>query len=223
MRENGGVIIVAPAAEIAAREKADLEARKEIRRARAADLRVRPGQLRQGLRPGRTDEGVQGQLAAVRAGLRGHRRADQHAAGPGRGRADRCEIRRLVSTLDIPVRQVLIESRIVVVRDDFSRSLGIRWGVTPSGEGRRRPDCRHGLRQGTNTIVNSGHQQHQQHGTAVPGDQLPAQGDRYNVNLPVANPAGRLALACWTMTSSWTSSSRPCRPRAAARSCRRPG
>ena len=40
------------------------------------------------------------------------------------------EIRRLVSTLDIPVRQVLIESRIVIVNDDFSRDLGIRWGVT---------------------------------------------------------------------------------------------
>ena len=40
------------------------------------------------------------------------------------------DIRRLVTKLDIPVRQVLIESRIVVVSDDFSRDLGIRWGVT---------------------------------------------------------------------------------------------
>ena len=36
------------------------------------------------------------------------------------------QIRRLVSTLDIPVRQVLIESRIVIVNDDFSRELGSR-------------------------------------------------------------------------------------------------
>ena len=38
------------------------------------------------------------------------------------------DIRRLVSTLDIPVRQVLIEARIVIVNDDFSRELGVRFG-----------------------------------------------------------------------------------------------
>ena len=43
--------------------------------------------------------------------------------------ADRlADIRRLVQTLDIPVRQVLIEARIVIVNDDFSRELGVRFG-----------------------------------------------------------------------------------------------
>src|ERR1700730_11456897 len=40
------------------------------------------------------------------------------------------DIRRLVATLDIPVRQVLIESRIVIVNDDFKRELGARAGYT---------------------------------------------------------------------------------------------
>lgn len=40
------------------------------------------------------------------------------------------DIRRLVSQLDIPVRQVLIESRIVIVNDDFKRELGVRAGHT---------------------------------------------------------------------------------------------
>ena len=45
--------------------------------------------------------------------------------------ADRlADIRRLVATLDIPVRQVLIEARIVIVNDDFSRELGVRAGFT---------------------------------------------------------------------------------------------
>ncbi len=45
--------------------------------------------------------------------------------------ADRlADIRRLVATLDIPVRQVLIEARIVVVNDDFKRDLGARVGYT---------------------------------------------------------------------------------------------
>ena len=39
------------------------------------------------------------------------------------------DIRRLVSTLDIPVRQVLIEARIVIVNDDYSRELGVRFGA----------------------------------------------------------------------------------------------
>ena len=44
------------------------------------------------------------------------------------------DMRRMVSTLDVPIKQVLIESRIVVVNDDFSRDLGIRLGVTALNE-----------------------------------------------------------------------------------------
>ena len=39
-------------------------------------------------------------------------------------------VRRLLAELDIPVRQVLIESRVVVANDDFSKELGARFGVT---------------------------------------------------------------------------------------------
>ena len=39
-------------------------------------------------------------------------------------------IRRMVRTLDVPIKQVLIESRIVVIGDTFSRDLGVRLGVT---------------------------------------------------------------------------------------------
>ena len=104
------------------------------------------------------------------------------------------EIRRLVSTLDIPVRQVLIESRIVIVRDDFSRDLGIRWGVTGVCRRQRRPDCGDRYRQGKNTIVNSGIDNINNTGPPFPVE-VPALDDRYNVNLPIANPAGKLAVA----------------------------
>jgi len=40
------------------------------------------------------------------------------------------EIRQLVATLDIPVRQVLIESRIVIASNDFSRDLGVKFGYS---------------------------------------------------------------------------------------------
>ena len=44
------------------------------------------------------------------------------------------DIRKMVTQLDIPVRQVLIESRIVIANDDFSRELGARFGVTNVGK-----------------------------------------------------------------------------------------
>ncbi len=57
-------------------------------------------------------------------------------------------IRQLVAVLDIPVRQVEIEARIVVVNEDFSRDLGVRFGVTATeSNGFERPVCgqRHGF------------------------------------------------------------------------------
>ncbi|MBL8201136.1 MAG: type IV pilus secretin PilQ [Chromatiales bacterium] len=193
MRENGGVIIVAPADEIAAREKADLEARKEIRElepllseyvqvnyAKASDLAE--------LMRGSKGNSLLSERGSVGIDARTNTLLVQDVA-------ERItEIRRLVGTLDIPVRQVLIESRIVIVRDDFSRDLGIRWGVTAVKDTSDGLIAVTGSGSGTNTIVNSGVSNINTSGQPFPV-QIPAQADRYNVNLPVANPAGRLAMA----------------------------
>lgn len=40
------------------------------------------------------------------------------------------EVRELIQQLDVPVKQVLIEARIVEVSKDFTQDLGIRWGVS---------------------------------------------------------------------------------------------
>jgi type IV pilus assembly protein PilQ len=118
--------------------------------------------------------------------------------------ADRLDdIRRLVGTLDIPIRQVQIEARIVIVSDDFSRELGVRAGFSGfdtygSGTGlgytsgsalandvaledilERTPFGGNGAQTPPQFVVGEG-------GNTVPG--------RYNVNLPVANPAGSLAF-----------------------------
>jgi type IV pilus assembly protein PilQ len=67
------------------------------------------------------------------------------------------EIRRLVDRLDVPVQQVLIETRIVIATDDFARDLGARFGVSgarQAGRGhhhhRRQPERhrQHGRRRG---------------------------------------------------------------------------
>ena len=108
-------------------------------------------------------------------------------------------IRQLVGTLDIPVRQVLIEARIVIVNDDFSRDLGVRAGLHRHASQRHRRPVRHlaARPRATDTIARLGARQPQQHRHAVPGRRADRRGQRasrYNVNLPVANPAGSLAL-----------------------------
>lgn len=56
------------------------------------------------------------------------------------------EIRRLVKQLDIPVKQVLIEARIVNITRDFEQSLGVRFGIT-------NPDHVSGSLEGANSIA----------------------------------------------------------------------
>ena len=194
MRENGNVIIVAPAQEIASREKADLESRKEIEQleplyteylqvnyAKAADIATLLGQ------------GGENSLMSSRGSASIDDRTNTLLL---KDTADRIgDIRRLVAKLDIPVRQVLIESRIVIVNDDFSRELGIRWGFTGVAEkGDNGLYAVTGNARGTDDIVQSGIDNNNSIGTPFPVDS-PDLSDRFMVNLPVANPAGSFALA----------------------------
>jgi type IV pilus assembly protein PilQ len=194
MRENGNVIIVAPAEEIAARELADLESRKEIKElepltseflqvnyAKAGDL----ADLIEGT--------GQNSLLSERGSVGIDERTNTLLLQDTSDRIS--SIRRLVATLDIPVRQVLIESRIVVVTDDFSRDLGIRWGATVvkdnSNDGLISVT---GSAEGNDTIVRSGADNINDTGNPFPVD-LPGLDDRFNVNLPIASPAGQLSVA----------------------------
>ena len=101
----------------------------------------------------------------------------------------------MVRTLDIPIRQVLIESRIVVVNDDFSKELGIRFGATAYAENSADgATVISGSGAGTDTMTDSIIDNLGNNGTIFPIE-LPSLTDRYNVNLPVGNPAGRFSLA----------------------------
>jgi type IV pilus assembly protein PilQ len=193
MRENGNVIIVAPAAEIAQRELADLESRKEIKElepltaeylqvnyAKAADLASLIG----------GDGG--NALISERGSVSIDERTNTLLVQDTPDRIS--DIRILVATLDIPVRQVLIESRIVIVRDDFARDLGIRWGATVVSDTSNGLNAITGNASGTNTIVNSAIDNIGTTGQPFPVD-VPDLDDRFMVNVPVASPAGSLALA----------------------------
>ena len=193
MRQNGNVIIVAPAEEIAAREKADLEARQQIQEleplmseymqvnyAKAGDL----ADLISG--------GGENSLLSNRGTVGIDERTNTLLL---QDTADNIgNIRRLVTTLDIPVRQVLIETRIVIVTDDYSRDLGVQWGATIISDRSDGLIAVSGNATGTDDIVNSALDNQAATGSLIPVA-IPDLQDRFQVSLPVAGPAGSLGLA----------------------------
>jgi len=197
MRQNGNVIMVAPAEEIAARETADLEAQLAI-----SELEPLYSEFLQ------VNYAKASDLAALITGNTGGKAmlTDRGSVGVD----DRTntllvqdtaeslqDVRRMVRALDIPIKQVLIESRIVVVNDDFSRDLGIRLGVTAFNENSSDGlTAISGTGQGTDTMINSAlnNLADPANGTIYPVE-VPSLANRYNVNVPIADPAGRFALA----------------------------
>ena len=194
MRRNGSVIIVAPAEEIAARERAELEAIQalqtletlrsefiQVNYAKAADLAT----LISG--------GGSNALISDRGSVAIDERTNTLLVQDTSERL--ASIRRLVTTLDIPVPQVLIESRIVIVNDDYSRELGVRFGATVvqdnSGDGLMSFT---GTSAGSDVITQSGIDNINNTGSPFPVT-VPGIDQRYNVNLPVSSPAGQFALA----------------------------
>ena len=85
------------------------------------------------------------------------------------------EAKSLIKALDIPVKQVLIESRMVTVRDSAGEQLGVRWGFSDQ--------------QDNNGISGS-----LEGADSIAGGVIPNLADRLNVNLPVSNPAGQIGL-----------------------------
>jgi len=193
MRQNGNVIIVAPADEISSRELADLESRKEIKELEplvAEYLQVNYAKVADfaNLIKGDGGNSLLSERGSVSIDERTNTLLVQDTAD------NIVDIRLLVATLDIPVRQVLIESRIVIVRDDFSRDLGVRWGATVVSDRSDGLVALSGNAEGTDTITRSAIDNINNTGTPFPVD-VPDLDDRFNINLPIASPAGSLALA----------------------------
>jgi type IV pilus assembly protein PilQ len=194
MRQVGNVILVAPATEIAARERQELESRQDIQE--LAPLRSEFLQINYAKASdlaGLLEGGGQNSLLSERGTVSIDERTNTLLIYDTAERIQ--DIRRLVAALDIPVRQVLIEARIVVANDDFSRDLGVRAGVTYVKEnGSDGLISVTGSGDGTDSIVTSGLGNLNSTGTPFPVD-VPELGERYNVNLPIADPAGRIGLA----------------------------
>ena len=90
---------------------------------------------------------------------------------------------------------MLIESRIVIANDDFSRDLGARFGVTNvSKNGNSGVVSVTGSATGNDTVVNSAISNVNSTGQPYPVT-MPILDNRLNVSLPVASPAGSIGLA----------------------------
>lgn len=211
-RKNGNVIWVAPAGEIAAREQQLLQAQQDkvqleplrtgiisVSYAQASDL----AELIEAASESADEQGLLSSRGSVSVDERTNTLLITDTS-------DRLEdIRALIGQLDRPVRQVLIESRIVIANDDFSHELGVRFGVTATGE------AGNGDVFTTSGTINATDQQNNLAlrnrlanglgGSSLPnfiddpingnGIIAPSLDNRLNVNLPVTSPAGSLGFS----------------------------
>ncbi|KQQ59236.1 fimbrial protein [Pseudomonas sp. Leaf129] len=135
-RKVGNVLLVAPADEIAARERQELESQRQIQElaplrrelmqvnyAKAADI----AKLFQSVTRGENVETERGSITV-------DERTNNIIAYQTQDRLD--ELRRIVTQLDIPVRQVMIEARIVEANVGYDKALGVRWGGSTNLRGK---------------------------------------------------------------------------------------
>lgn len=172
-RMEGNILMVAPSDELAAREARELQAKQQV--AELAPLYSEYVQVNyaKAAEFASLIKSEENSILSPRGSVSVDERTNTLLI---RDTAKSIEdIKRMVSVLDIPVRQVVIESRMVTVKDNMNEELGIQWGVTDT-------DGEYAT-SGSLTAANS-----------AAGGVTPALSDRMNVNLPVANPAGSLAF-----------------------------
>jgi type IV pilus assembly protein PilQ len=192
-RRQDNVIIIGPTEELATREKAELAAHKEVQElspthtefmqvnyAKVADLAKLI-----------TGTGGKNSMLSPRGSLSMDERTNTLLVQDTSDKLS--DVRRLVQVLDVPVKQVLIEARIVIVSDTFERDLGARFGVSAASSLTGGPNSLlaiSGNNQATNQILAGG----------VPPNAssiLPATtlDNRYQVNTPAANTNGSLGVS----------------------------
>jgi type IV pilus assembly protein PilQ len=207
-RLDGNVMMVAPAAEIAERERQELSTRKQLEELaplRTEYLRVRYASAKEmfalfGNRSGggagnSGSSGGNGGSQSTGSVLsdRGQAVVDERTNSIiVTDTADRIEaFKKLVEQIDIPIRQVMIEARLVIANSNFRRELGIRWGGITYGQSNgqlvQAAGSAEGLGRPYNALVNGN----------IVGASTPLPQDKI-VNLGVADPAGSLAMGILT-------------------------
>ena len=203
-RKNGNVVLIAPTDELAAKEKLALEASAAISDlepvrtesfslsyARAEDLRKLLSDKDQRILSKRGTATIDDRTNTLFIQDTG-------------GRLE--EARRLIQQLDVPVRQVLIEARIVIADDKWGHQLGVRFGTQSAFSNNNynfgvsgnlndtvSPLANNPISRGSASMISS------TQGTLL--SPAGAQPEQLNVNLPVIGATGQLALSILNLGS----------------------
>ena len=211
-RENGNVILVAPATELAEQEARELEAQQAVESfaplrteyirlsyAKAQDVLtlISQGSGSSGSSSNRADDN--NSLLSNRGTVTVDERTNTLII---KDVAESIEnIHKLIGKIDIPVRQVMIEARIVSATDSFSKEIGVRWGILSNGAANNRNLLVGGSNQTLwdlkdfdveTTTVNGQTVSYPSYDITRP--------DNLNVDLGVANPAGSIAFGLLSMS-----------------------
>lgn len=213
-RENGNVILIAPSVELAAQEAQELEAQQAVE----SYAPLRTEYIRLSYAKAQDVFNLISQGSGPSGGSSTSSRVeDSNSLLSNRGTvtidertntlivkdvADSIEnIHRLISKIDIPVRQVMIEARIVSASDSFSKEIGVRWGILSNGAANNRNLLVGGSNQTLwdlkdfdveTTTVNGQTVSYPSYDISRP--------DNLNVDLGVANPAGSIAFGLLAMS-----------------------
>jgi type IV pilus assembly protein PilQ len=216
-RKNGNVVLIAPTDELAAKEKLALEAQaavSDLEPVRTESFALSYAKA-EDLRKMLSDKDQR--ILSKRGSASIDERTNTLFVQDSGGRLE--EVRRLVTQLDIPVRQVLIEARIVIADDKWGRQLGARFGtqsafnsrnynfgVSGSANDTVNPLANNPISRGSSALT---YNQGSPAAVFFPVPQtsaigtLPigAQPEQLNVNLPVVGAAGQIALSILNLGS----------------------
>ncbi len=190
MRQMGNVLLVAPAEEIASREKQELEAEQQIRQLEPLRTEIIQVNYAKASDFASLLKAQESTLLSERGSVTVDERTNTLLVQDTSKKL--VEVRKLVSTLDIPIRQVLIESRVVIANDNFTKDLGVRFGGTAVDPQSKGLIGITGSGAGVDTMVNSGLTNIATGGNAAPVA-LPSFDNRMGVNLPAAG-GGRIGF-----------------------------
>ena len=214
-RENGNVILVVPSTELAEQEARELEAQQAVESyaplrteyirlsyAKAADVLTlisHGSGSSGGSGTGNTNSTDNNTLLSNRGTVTVDERTNTLII---KDVAESIEnIHKLIGKIDIPVRQVMIEARIVSATDSFSKEIGVRWGILSNGAANNRNLLVGGSNQTLwdlkdfdveTTTVNGQTVSYPKYDISRP--------DNLNVDLGVANPAGSIAFGLLSMS-----------------------
>ncbi|MCG8426914.1 MAG: secretin and TonB N-terminal domain-containing protein, partial [Chromatiales bacterium] len=127
-RQNGNVILIAPTEEVAARERLELESQQHIEElaplySEYIQINYAKAKTLQELLKSPDNQ----LLTPERGNVTVDERTNTLLVRDTAAKLD--DIRRLIEQLDIPVRQVMVDSRVVIANDDFAKDIGVRFGV----------------------------------------------------------------------------------------------